>query len=188
MTPLWDEREQDRCTGKISFEDCISYVLDKCGKKHDNALVDHILSKRMSAKSICFEDIHPDVLRLLSRLMESGYKTAIISNCSPEEAAALKKSSLYRYFDEVILSYEAHRMKPDPRIYAYAARRLGIVPGECLFVGDGGSNELAGAKAAGMDAVQTKWYTNLHAKKRETFAVFPSAENPMDIVKFILGK
>ena len=44
--------------------------------------------------------------------------------------------------------------KPDPRIYRIACERLGVEPGECLFVGDGANDELPGAERAGMTAVQ----------------------------------
>ncbi|MGH9890594.1 MAG: HAD family hydrolase, partial [bacterium] len=42
----------------------------------------------------------------------------------------------------------------DPRLYQSACERLGVDPGECLFVGDGGSSELSGAAAVGMSAIQ----------------------------------
>lgn len=35
-----------------------------------------------------------------------------------------------------------------------ATRALGVEPGECLYVGDGGSRELTGAQALGMAAVR----------------------------------
>ena len=44
-------------------------------------------------------------------------------------------------------------MKPDIHIYELAMRRLGVPPEICLFVGDGGSDELYGAKSAGMKTV-----------------------------------
>ena len=43
--------------------------------------------------------------------------------------------------------------KPDPRIYRIAAERLGVEPGECLFVDDQ-PPFVEGARAAGMDAVR----------------------------------
>ena len=43
--------------------------------------------------------------------------------------------------------------KPDICIYEEALKRLGIDPGDCIFVGDGGSNELVGARKAGMKAI-----------------------------------
>ena len=44
-------------------------------------------------------------------------------------------------------------MKPDPGIYELACERLGVQPGNCLYIGDGSSRELTGASTVGMDAV-----------------------------------
>ena len=46
--------------------------------------------------------------------------------------------------------------KPDPRIYEIACERLGVEPGDCLFVGDGANDELPGAERAGMAAIQLR--------------------------------
>lgn len=181
----WDEKEQERYVGEINFEDSILYVCKSCGKCIDNSLLSSVVDKRIRTKSACFEYVIPDVYQLLKNLKAMGLKTAIVSNCSSDEVKALKGSEIYKYFDEVILSFEVHMKKPDPCIYEEAARRLGVAFNECVFVGDGGSNELAGAKAVGMKAIQAKWYTNQHPYKRENIADFSVAEEPMDIIEYI---
>lgn len=181
----WDEKEQERYVGEINFEDSILYVCESCGKCMDNSLLFSVVDKRIRTKSACFEYVIPDVYQLLKNLKAMGLKTAIVSNCSSDEVKALKKSEIYKYFDEVILSFEVHMKKPDPCIYEEAARRLGVAFNECVFVGDGGSNELAGAKAVGMKAIQAKWYTNQHPYKRENIDDFSVAEEPLDIIEYV---
>ena len=129
--------------------------------------------------------MHSEVFLLLRTLREMGLQTAIISNCSSEEVKVLKKSEIYKYFDEVVLSYEVHMKKPDSCIYKEASKRLGVDSGECIFVGDGGSNELVGARNVGMKAIQAKWYTNQYPKKRDNINGFIVAEEPLDIIKHI---
>lgn len=181
----WDEKEHDRYIGKMSFEDSILYVCEKCEKDIDDSAITNIINKRITTKSVCFESVNPEVYQLLSELRKTGLKTAIISNCSSEEVKMLKKSEIYRYFDEVILSYEVHMKKPDSCIYEEAAKRFGVASSECVFVGDGGSDELVGAKKVGMKPVQAKWYTNQHPHKRDQIADFLSAEAPLDILQYI---
>ena len=55
--------------------------------------------------------------------------------------------------DVAILSCEVGLRKPDPRIYEMVCDRLTVLPDRCLYVGDGGSMELTGASASGMDVV-----------------------------------
>lgn len=181
----WNEKEQERYMGKINFEDSILYVCKNCGKYVDNLMLSSIVDKRIKTKSACFEYVIPDIFQLLRNLKAMGLRTAIISNCSSEEVKALKESEIYQYFDEVILSYEVHMKKPDTCIYEEVAKRLGVALIECVFVGDGGSNELMGAKAVGMKAIQAKWYTNQHLHKRDNIDGFFVAEEPLDIIKYI---
>ena len=61
-------------------------------------------------------------------------------------------------------------------------KRLGVDISECIFVGDGGSSELVGARKVGMKAIQAKWYTNKHPQKRENIEDFQVAEEPLDII------
>lgn len=182
---FWDEKEQDRYIGSMSFEDSILYVCEKCGKNVDTSTISDIIDKRIKTKSVCFEYVYPEVFQLLKTLREMGLQTAINSNCSSEEVNVLKESEIYKYFDEVILSYEVHMKKPDSCIYEEASKRSGVCLEECIFVGDGGSNELVGAKNVGMKAIQAKWYTNHHPRKRENIEGFLVAEEPLEIIKYI---
>ena len=182
---FWDKKEQDRYIGSLSFEDSLLYVSEKCGKTLDATTLSNIIDKRIKTKSVCFEYVLPEVFQLLRTLKGMGLQTAIISNCSSEEVKFLKESELYNYFDEVILSYEVHMKKPDSCIYEEAAKRLDVALDECIFVGDGGSNELIGAKSVGMKAIQAKWYTNQLPKKRDTIDGFLVAEEPLDIIEYI---
>lgn len=181
----WDEKEEARYIGQISFPESILYVCERCGRPLDDSTLSLILRKRTETKSLCFQHVHPDVYRLLERLKAAGHKLAIVSNCSSEEVTVIRQSRIYGYFHQAILSYEAKLQKPNIRIYRKAADLLGVSPGECVFVGDGGSNELAGAKAAGMEAIQAKWYTNELPHKRESMPGFLTAEKPLDILQYI---
>lgn len=181
----WEEKEQDRYLGGISFEESILYVCEKYKKQLDPSLLAYITEKRIRTKSECFNFVLPEVYQLLRAIREMGLKTAIVSNCSSEEVQVFRESEICKYFDAAVLSFEAGMKKPDLCIYEEAAKRLGIYMSDCVFVGDGGSNELVGARNAGMTAIQAKWYTNKHPEKRSNIEGFQVAEEPADILKFI---
>lgn len=51
--------------------------------------------------------------------------------------------------------------KPDPELFRRMTEALGVMPSECLYVGDGGSRELFAARDAGMHPVQCTWFHGL---------------------------
>ena len=116
-----------------------------------------------------------------------GLKIGLVSNADLMDKKYWGSSRLAPYFDDVIFSCDVGVMKPDRRIYEMAAARLGVKPEECLFVGDGGSNELWGAKQLGMTTVMAEAF---HIKPEETRKkIMESADHRIDrfeqIEKFI---
>lgn len=81
------------------------------------------------------------------------YRTAVLSNAwSGTRAAMTQHYGLDRLVDMMLFSDEEGIAKPDPRIYALAADRLGVRPDEAVFVDDVLRN-VEGAQSAGMLAV-----------------------------------
>jgi len=88
----------------------------------------------------------------LIRGLRPRYKTALLSNFAASLRALLAQHNLTDAFDAIIISAQEGLVKPDARIYRLAAERLGVPPGECLFVDDLKEN-VAGARAAEMQAL-----------------------------------
>lgn len=65
--------------------------------------------------------------------------------------ALMIEAALARRFPELALSF-VHLGKPEPGLFLEAARRLGIAPERLVMVGDQLETDVAGARAAGMDA------------------------------------
>lgn len=89
-------------------------------------------------------------LPVLREVRSRGLKVGLISDCSGELPQLWRETIFAEWFDVALFSCVEKVKKPNPVIYQRAAERLGVSCAECLFVGDGGSNELAGAQAAGM--------------------------------------
>jgi putative hydrolase of the HAD superfamily len=96
-------------------------------------------------------DVHfyKGVPEMLAELKRRGYKTAVVSNTTYVARPVVERLKIGEKVDSVVLSCDVGLVKPDLEIYRLGAERLGLEPKECLFVGDGGDNELVGAKAAG---------------------------------------
>ncbi len=184
----WEENDHGRYHGTVSFEDSIQYVCSKCGVTLLPQTLAYIIGRRMETKAACFDCIDPEVIALLRGLKSKGIRLAMLSNCSSEEVTAIQQSHLSAFFDTIVLSYEAGLSKPDPLIYRKVLEELHLTASQCLFVGDGGSNELAGARAVGLQAVQAKWYTNHHPTPRESVEGFPTAVRPLELMGYIYAK
>jgi putative hydrolase of the HAD superfamily len=98
-------------------------------------------------------NIEPEVISGLGRLRVLGFKLGLVSNCGSDEVRDWQESPLASLLDTAVFSCEVKFKKPDPRIFELAAGRLGVAPGNCLFVGNGGSQELSGTRNAGMTPV-----------------------------------
>ena len=92
-------------------------------------------------------------IETLDELRRRGFKRGLISVCSSDVEEAWAEIELAPHLDEVVLSCTVGLRKPDPAIYLLTCDRLGVEPAECLFVGDGANDELAGAERVGMTPV-----------------------------------
>ncbi len=79
-------------------------------------------------------DAYGEVKAVLTRLKEAGYKTAILSNGSPDMlAAGVKNAGIDRVLDAVISVEDVGVFKPDPSVYQLAVDRLGVAPERISF-------------------------------------------------------
>ena len=95
-------------------------------------------------------------VEVLASLRQDGYKIGLISDCTGEIPLVWDETPFANLFDVKIFSCAAGIKKPDPRIYRMATSQLGVKPEECLYVGDGSSNELTGALKMGMHPVRIR--------------------------------
>ncbi len=98
--------------------------------------------------------LRPEAVPVLDTLQRYGFRTGIISDCGPELPSIMPGLPITPYVDACVLSIDIGHRKPEPIMYETACMRLGVDPGDCLYVGDGGSRELSGATAAGLTAVR----------------------------------
>lgn len=95
----------------------------------------------------------PDVSAALGALNAAGYPLAIVSNWPCGLGRFCAELGLLEHFDAVLCSGELGAAKPDSRIFAEAAARLGVDPARVLHVGDSVVDDYEGAGAAGFRTV-----------------------------------
>jgi putative hydrolase of the HAD superfamily len=148
MTRAWQETHVERSTGPLAEN--VLEVLTRTGA--DPAHVD-VLSEMRRAHTRAALVPRECAIETLEELKRRGLEVGLISVCSGDVEDVWDETALAPHFDDVVLSCAVGLRKPDPAIYRLSCDRLGVEPGECLFVGDGANDELAGAERFGMKAV-----------------------------------
>lgn len=94
--------------------------------------------------------IHDDVLPTLDELASSGIPLAIVSNWDERLRPLLVSLGLSGYFETILISSEVYFSKPSNVIFDHLIRNLGLPAASILHVGDSVSEDVIGARGAGL--------------------------------------
>jgi putative hydrolase of the HAD superfamily len=136
-----------------SAQATLRWVSEQAGGNPSNGQLEAAICARVAALR-ADTTLRDDALATLRALRAHGIRTAVVSDCTHELPAFLPELPIAPLLDVRVFSVEIGRCKPDPRVYLTASLRLGVPPEACLYVGDGGSRELSGARQVGMTAVR----------------------------------
>lgn len=151
---VWKSRLKERTSGGIPnmvtmMETAISDLGLDSGDYDVKGLAD------MEVKAVAESTVtYPGVRDMLERLKRRGYSLCLVTNASESVEKALNGLEWMDLFDSWIFSYKVGVNKPEAGIYEAALEAMCLEGGECLFVGDGGSGELDGAKSVGFTTVK----------------------------------
>ena len=99
-------------------------------------------------------ELRPEMVEAVRRCSER-LTTALLTNNIASMAGGDRVEGVLAYFDEIIESSKVGVRKPDPRFYELACERLGIQPGDAVFLDDLGVN-LKPARAMGMTTIKVE--------------------------------
>ena len=94
-----------------------------------------------------------DALPTVREIKKRGMRLGLLSDCYSTTANLWGEGPLAPHFDAAVFSCKAGACKPDARLFTMVAERLRVEPAQCLYVGDGGGDELTGAAACGMTTI-----------------------------------
>lgn len=97
--------------------------------------------------------LSPGAETVLDRLGEQ-YPLALVTNGGPDtQVQKIDALGIADYFDEIVLAGFDAPSKPDPEPFQRAVENLGTAPVRSIYVGNSLNHDVAGAHAAGLDAV-----------------------------------
>ncbi|MHC4401458.1 MAG: HAD family hydrolase [Planctomycetota bacterium] len=133
-------------SGRISPESMYEAFCRTTGTQPDREALAH-------AANDIFE-LNVSIVPLVAQLQAARYRMGILSNtCVSHWEHCRRRFRIVGSFSISALSYEIHVAKPDGAVFEAAARLAGVCPEEIFFADDNADN-VAGAVAAGFDAVQ----------------------------------
>ncbi len=186
---VWFATSKGRST--VPSQNCetdVEYICRELGALPDKSQIQLAAQSRLDyMRQVMLPQ--PDAVEVLLSLKEAGYKIALLSNCSHEITVVWADTSFAPLIDVTIFSCSVGMRKPDPSIYQLTAERLGVRPEECIFVGDGGSEELSGALNVGMYPVLIRPdgdSTEPHLVKREQWDG-PTISSLKDVLVLVRG-
>lgn len=150
---LWMECSPQRNRGEFGgTEEDIQHVCRMIGANPSHARIVAATELRLDLQRRN-QQPRPGAIATLRELKAKGYKVALVSDAYKDVPRVWGDSQFATLMDTAIFSCDMGVTKPDPKMYQTACERIAIAPERCVYVGDGGSSELTGAKAMGMTPV-----------------------------------
>lgn len=152
ITASFDDRARG-ITGDLAAT--MRWLATRCNAEPTDAQIEQACATRLAVERT-FMNPRPETIEVLVALRSAGRKIGVLSDCTHELPMYWPDLPYAPLVDAPVFSVETGLRKPHPAMYATVCDRLDVEPADCLYVGDGGSNELTGARAAGMHAVQLR--------------------------------
>lgn len=154
LVEVLDSSFHERASGSFGdAESTMRWVCDRLGVRPSDAEVRAAVATRHRAVRADTR-LRAEAVPVLAALRRRGVRTGLVSDCTHELPAFLPQLAVAPLLDAQVFSVRLGRCKPDPALYLAACYRLGQLPADCLYVGDGDSQELTGAERAGLSAVR----------------------------------
>ena len=100
-----------------------------------------------------FFALFPEVLEVLERLVERGYRLGVVSNWEPRLEQLCQSHGLGGYFEFVLASETEGYAKPGPHLFRRALELSGADPRRAVHVGDSYEQDVLGAVAVGLQVI-----------------------------------
>jgi putative hydrolase of the HAD superfamily len=150
----WGAAFRARATG-LPIDESLRSICQDLGVEPPPGSIARAVASRVAALRLIFRP-RPDAVSTLEQLRMRGLLVGLVTDCTTDVPELWDASPLAPLVDGTVFSAVERTQKPDPRMYEVACERLGVLPTHCLYVGDGNSDELNGAEAVGMRAVQLR--------------------------------
>ena len=101
-----------------------------------------------------------DAMSTIHRLKKAGFRLGMVSDSDGTPGMKMKRirqQSFLKSLEAIVVAGEdTPGVKPTRRPFTLVARRLGLQPGNCVYIGDNPNTDIEGAKGVGMMMILVK--------------------------------
>jgi len=148
-----DRRVREGGRSSEAWRDYFRILLTRVGAPPDLAeeIIDTLAEahQRVGLWTVAIDGAVPTV----RALKDAGYRIGVVSNAEGRVERDLDGAGYAGLLETVVDSHLVGVEKPDPRIFRIALERLGVTAETAVFVGDVPAVDVAGARAAGLQAI-----------------------------------
>ncbi|GAA0722484.1 YjjG family noncanonical pyrimidine nucleotidase [Clostridium malenominatum] len=151
-TAIWQEFEDGLITQKELKVERFKRLSDKLNAGFDEVEFSKTYMKHLSYGSFLYDD----TVDLVENL-HKDYKLSIITNgLTDVQENRIRKSTIAKYFEDIVISEEVEVSKPDPKIFELALKNIKHTDkSKVLMVGDSLTSDIQGGINFGID---TCWF------------------------------
>jgi putative hydrolase of the HAD superfamily len=152
-------------------------IVSGMARKIDPTITDDTIraatENRLARFAAALTRITPETRTVIQALRQRGMQIGLISNADVTEVSAWPRCPIAGLFDSTVFSCHVGLVKPEAGIYRHCLKQLGVDASDSVFVGDGGSGELQGARDLGITAVfitgvmQELWPEKIPERERQ---------------------
>ena len=115
-------------------------------KKYLDIYLQHFIKS-----TVCFSGVEKVVKYLYGKV-----KLGILSNAytSEEQKQRIGNTGIAEYFDDIVICADINAYKPTKEAFLYLVDRYGLMPSECLYIGDSEEYDIKGAQSAGLYTIK----------------------------------
>ncbi len=151
-TAIWKEFEEGLITQKKLKVERFKRLADKLKAEFNEVDFSTSYMKHLSNASFLFDDS----IKLVESLHKDYRLTIITNGLSNVQDNRIKKSTIAKYFEDIVVSEEVEVSKPDPRIFEHTLNNIKHTDkSKVLMVGDSLTSDIQGGINFGVD---TCWY------------------------------
>lgn len=184
---LYERYRPERIAGRLSWAQTVSRIAQECGVSVGSDVMDRFIARRHQTFKDLFFNVESEIISCLDEIRASGFKTVLVSNTDGSDVVGFWESPLGPRFDAAIFSHDLGDPKPSPTMFLAACDAVHVKPADCIFVGDGGNNELSVAASLGITPLCAAWFLRRHVSElgptvvNERSEGFPVLYSPSEI-------